>query len=248
MCNFKYSQLRMKRVKCLVVDDEPLAVKLILNHIHKIDQLEVVATCNNAIKAFEILNTQEIDLLFLDIKMPNLTGIDFLKTLRNPPKTIFTTAYREYAIESYDLEAIDYLLKPITFERFFKAVNRFLQITTSSTKETKVQLPKDDFIMIKSGNKHHKVQLSAIIYIESIKDYIKIHLNNDTRITAKYKIGDIARDLEEKSFLRVHRSYLINTNKITAFTAHDLELAEHQIPIGVSYKNEVNTFLESLGN
>ena len=110
------------KVKCLLVDDEPLAIKLLENHISKITSFEVVATCNNAMKALEILNTHEIDLLFLDIKMPTITGIDFLKSLRNPPKTIFTTAYREYALESYDLDIADYLLKPITFDRFFRAV------------------------------------------------------------------------------------------------------------------------------
>jgi two-component system, LytTR family, response regulator len=116
------------KIKCLVVDDEPLAVRLIENHIAKIDALEVVATANSALKAFEILNTQKIDLLFLDIKMPNITGIDFLKSLKHPPKTIFTTAYRDFAIESYELEVVDYLLKPITFERFFKSVDKMKNI------------------------------------------------------------------------------------------------------------------------
>ena len=234
------------KIKCLVVDDEPLAIKLLEKHISKIDALEIVATCNNAIKAFEILNTQEVDLLFLDIKMPNLTGIDFLKTLKNPPKTIFTTAYRDYAIESYDLGVIDYLLKPITFERFFKAVDRYLgdqkkqsQSIQYKEKET------DDFMLVKSGNKHHKVVINDILFIESLKDYIKIHTVDNKRIVSKYRISEIEQELKEESFLRVHRSYIININKISAFTVNDIEVNSTEIPIGASYKEKVVSFLNN---
>ncbi|MCF2873803.1 MULTISPECIES: LytR/AlgR family response regulator transcription factor [unclassified Tenacibaculum] len=234
------------KIKCLVVDDEPLAIKLLEKHISKIDALEIVATCNNAIKAFEILNTQEVDLLFLDIKMPNLTGIDFLKTLKNPPKTIFTTAYRDYAIESYDLGVIDYLLKPITFERFFKAVDRYLgdqkkqsQSIQYKEKET------DDFMLVKSGNKHHKVVINDILFIESLKDYIKIHTVDNKRIVSKYRISEIEQELKEVNFLRVHRSYIININKISAFTVNDIEVNSTEIPIGASYKEKVISFLNN---
>lgn len=232
------------KVKCLVVDDEPLAIKLLEKHISKIEALEVVATCNNAIKAFEILNTQEVDLLFLDIKMPNLTGIDFLKTLKNPPKTIFTTAYRDYAIESYDLGVIDYLLKPITFERFFKAIDRFLsdqKATVIEKKEKEV----DDFMLVKSGNKHHKVVINDILFIESLKDYIKIHTVNNKRIVSKYRISEIEQELKDESFLRVHRSYIINIDKISAFTVNDIEVNSTEIPIGASYKEKVISFLNN---
>ncbi|KAB1157191.1 response regulator transcription factor [Tenacibaculum aiptasiae] len=234
------------KIKCLVVDDEPLAIKLLEKHISKIDALEIVATCNNAIKAFEILNTQEVDLLFLDIKMPNLTGIDFLKTLKSPPKTIFTTAYRDYAIESYDLGVIDYLLKPITFERFFKAVDRYLgdqkkqsQSIQYKEKET------DDFMLVKSGNKHHKVIINDILFIESLKDYIKIHTADNKRIVSKYRISEIEQELKKENFLRVHRSYIININKISAFTVNDIEVNSTEIPIGASYKEKVISFLNN---
>ncbi|CAM1355993.1 LytR/AlgR family response regulator transcription factor [Tenacibaculum halocynthiae] len=233
------------KIKCLLVDDEPLAIKLIENHISKIDSLQVVATCNNAIKAFEILSTQEIDLLFLDIKMPNITGIDFLKTIKNPPKTIFTTAYRDYAIESYDLEVVDYLLKPITFERFFKSIDKFLRANSLIVPEKKEVL-KDEFILVKSGNKHHKIKIDQILFIESLKDYIKIHTVNDKRIVSKYKIGEIEEELAHKNFLRVHRSYVINTNKISAFTINDIEVNSVEIPIGASYKDKVITFLKNI--
>lgn len=232
------------KVKCLVVDDEPLAIKLLEKHISKIEALEVVATCNNAIKAFEILNTQQVDLLFLDIKMPNLTGIDFLKTLKNPPKTIFTTAYRDYALEGYDLGVVDYLLKPITFERFFKAVDRFLNDQNTSIVQQK-EKETGDFMLIKSGNKHHKVVIDDILFIESLKDYIKIHTVNNKRIVSKYRISEIEQELKNESFLRVHRSYIINIDKISAFTVNDIEVNSTEIPIGASYKEKVISFLNN---
>ncbi|CAM1346022.1 LytR/AlgR family response regulator transcription factor [Tenacibaculum crassostreae] len=234
-----------RKVKCLLVDDEPLAIKLLEKHIAKIDNLEVVATCNNAIKAFEILNTQEVDLLFLDIKMPNLTGIDFLKTLKSPPKTIFTTAYRDYAIESYDLGVIDYLLKPITFERFFKAVDRFLKDNAKPVENKSRQGSSDEFMLIKSGNKFHKVIVEDILFIESLKDYVKIHTVNDKRIVSKYRISEIEEELRDKNFLRVHRSYIINIDKISAFTVNDIEVNSIEIPIGASYKEKVVSFLNN---
>ena len=232
-------------VKCLLVDDEPLAIKLIENHISKISELEVVATCNNALKAFEILNTQEIDLLFLDIKMPNFTGLDFLKSLKNPPKTIFTTAYREYAVESYDLEVVDYLLKPITFERFFKSVDRFLREKNKPQKVAKETIS-EDYILVKSGSKYHKIETNNILYIESLKDYVKIHTLDNKRIVSKYKMNDMEALLSNANFLRVHRSYIINTQKISAFTVNDIDVNSTEIPIGASYKSKVISFLEKL--
>lgn len=234
-----------KKIKCLLVDDEPLAIKLLEKHIAKIESLEVVATCNNAIKAFEILNTKQVDLLFLDIKMPNLTGIDFLKTLKNPPKTIFTTAYRDYAIESYDLGVIDYLLKPITFERFFKAVDRFVKDNKTAVEVVPNKEAAEEFMLIKSGNKFHKVIIEDILFIESLKDYIKIHTTNNKKIVSKYRISEIEEELKEKNFLRVHRSYIINIDKISAFTVNDIEVNSTEIPIGASYKEKVVSFLNN---
>lgn len=238
------------KVKCLVVDDEPLAIRLIENHISKIDALEVVATCTNALKAFEIINRQQVDLLFLDIKMPDLTGIDFIKTLKNPPKTIFTTAYRDYAIEGYDLQVIDYLLKPITFERFFKSVEKFLRERQASEygesskklKENSV----DDFVVVRSGNKSCIIFLKDILFIESMKDYIKIHTVDGNFINSKYKIGDFEQDMAGRPFLRVHRSFIINLEKITAFTINDIEIGTVKIPVGSSHKERVITFLNTI--
>ena len=232
------------KVRCLIVDDEPLAIRLIEKHIAQIESFEVIATCNTALKAFEILNTEKIDLLFLDIKMPSITGIDFLKSLRNPPKTILTTAYRNYALESYDLDVVDYLLKPITFDRFFKAVERYYRENPINSSVQKTSTPinnsnsENTFIILKSGSKHHKIALNSILYIESLKDYIKVH-TNENRIVSKYKISDIEKELVDKSFLRVHRSFIVNTTKVTAFTPHDVEIGAVEIPIGISYKGTV---------
>ena len=234
------------KIKCLVVDDEPLAVNLIENHISNIEGFVVVATCNSAIKAFEVLNTQQIDLLFLDIKMPNITGVDFLKTLRYPPKTILTTAYRDYAIDGYDLGVIDYLLKPITFERFMKSIDRFLNgnnTKPSHAIQEDSELSNDSLI-VKSGTKHHKIKVNQILYIESLKDYIKIHLEGTKHIVSKYKISNIEEDLGKYSFLRVHRSFIINTDQVTAFTAQNIEISNTEIPIGGNYKDHVLSFLK----
>ncbi len=235
------------KIRCLLVDDEPLAIRLLENHMSKIDSFEVVATCNTAIKALEILQEKEIDLLFLDIKMPNINGVDFLKIHKNPPPTIITTAYREYAIEGYDLDIIDYLLKPITFDRFVRAIERFLRVTNKKATwiaQSKVAATPliEEMIMIKSGNKHHKVALTNILYIESLKDYVKIHTDAKT-IVSKNKISDLEEQLREDMFLRVHRSYIINHTKITAYTLNEIELGVIEIPIGVSYKKKVHDYL-----
>ncbi|GAA4777014.1 MULTISPECIES: LytR/AlgR family response regulator transcription factor [Flavobacterium] len=234
------------KIKCLIVDDEPLAIRLIENHISKIDVLEVVATANNAMKAFEILNTQQIDLLFLDIKMPNITGIDFLRSLKHPPKTIFTTAYRDFAIESYELEVVDYLLKPITFERFFKSVDKFLREKISVKVVDTIPQKKEEYILLKSAGKNYKIALNDVVYVESIKDYIKVHKTDGSSIISKYKIGNLEEELLTHDFIRIHRSYIVNASKVTAFSNTDIEVSGKEFPIGASYKDQVDLFLEKL--
>lgn len=231
--------------KCLLVDDEPLAIKLIESHIAKLPSLEVVATCNNPLEAYEILQNKNIDLLFLDIKMPNISGVDFLRTIKNPPPTIFTTAYRDYALESYDLEVIDYLLKPITFQRFFKAVHRFMNPKVQQQEVVNVV---SEFFLFKSGNKHHKIFFKDIVYVESLKDYVKIHFNKDKSVVGKYKISDIEQRLKDKDFLRIHRSFIVNKKRITAFSSTTLEIDFMDLPIGASYKSEVDLFIKSIKN
>lgn len=232
------------KTKCLIVDDEPLAIELIETHISQMDSFEVVATSHNAIKAFEILKTQTIDLIFLDIQMPMMTGIDFIKTLKNPPKVIITTAYRDYAVEGYELDIVDYLLKPITFERFFRAIEKYHQLTQKNTviqKETVNIKSEDDeaFIYVKSNKKHIKIYLKDLLYVESLKDYIKIFTTDESIIVVKQKISLVEEKLPDAQFLRVHRSFLVNKKYISAFTANDLEINNTEIPIGISYKQKV---------
>jgi DNA-binding LytR/AlgR family response regulator len=227
------------RIKCLIIDDEPLAAALIEAHVKQVPNLEVVAICINALEGFEILKKQSIDLIFLDIQMPLLTGIEFLKSLSNPPKVIFTTAYREYAIESYELEVVDYLLKPISFDRFFKAINKFFKTIETEKPSTVILESKEisKYIYVNSNKKQHKISFSEILYVESIKDYIRIHLT-DRSIITKDKISEFEHKLPS-SFLRTHRSYIVNTDKITAYTVHDVEIGEIEIPIGISYKKQL---------
>lgn len=222
------------KIRCLIVDDEPLAIQLLQKHIEQLDFFEVVATCNNAIKALEILNRQPIDLLFMDIKMPALSGLDLLKTLRHPPKTILTTAYREFALDGFELGVIDYLLKPITFDRFFKSVERYLNTTNYTVPEV-LSSSETQFIYLKSGHKYFKIDIKDIIYAESFKDYVDVHTKEKV-ITSKYKISELEKKLQCKGFLRIHRSFIVNLKHITAFTANDVELGKLELPIGDTYK------------
>lgn len=228
----------MKKTRCLLVDDEPLAIALLQKHVKQLDFLEVAETCPNALKALEILKKTEIDLMFLDIRMPAISGIDFLKMLHHPPKVIITTAYREYALDGYDLDIVDYLLKPITFDRFFKAIERYLRNNDSPVSSSLQVIKEPSNLYIKSAHKNIKVNPDDILYMESLKDYVKIY-TTDTTITAKYKISDMEAELAGEGFLRVHRSFIINLKHLTAFTSSDVEIGKVEIPIGESYKEMV---------
>jgi len=224
------------KYKCLIVDDEEHARNLIVNHLSNLDDFEIVATCSNAIEATKTLLTEEVDLVFLDIEMPVLKGTDMLKSLANKPKVIFTTAYRDYAIEGFELDAIDYLLKPIVFERFFKAIQKFIKHTDKATNDSLVSSNtlKPDFIFVSENRKKVKINFENILYIESLKDYIKIHLTNQSH-TIKYSISAFEKELDSR-FIRIHRSYLANKDKITAYTKKDIEINAIEIPIGENYK------------
>jgi len=229
----------MNQIRCLLVDDEPLAISLMEKHISQLDFLEVIGTCPNALKALETLKKTEVDLMFLDIRMPAISGIDFLKMLKNPPKVIITTAYREYALDGYDLDIVDYLLKPITFDRFFKSIERFLRNNNppmlNSAQPVAVE---SSNIYVKSGYRNVKIETDDILYMESLKDYVKIVTTGET-ITTKYRISDMETELAAKGFLRIHRSFIINLKQVTAFTANDVEIGKTELPIGESYKELV---------
>jgi len=225
---------------CIIIDDEKLARSLIENHLSKIDSIELVASCKSAIEASVILKEQPIDLLFLDIEMPVLKGTEFYKNLHQKPQVIFTTAYRDYAVEGFELNALDYLVKPITFTRFFKAVEKFLStknhqpLSLSASIDTTV---KQDYIFVTEDRKQVKIIFDEVLYIESLKNYIKIITTNKTHVV-KYSISSFEA-LLDKRFLRIHRSYIVNKYKVTAFTKQDVELNAVEIPIGESYKEAV---------
>ncbi|MEO6819389.1 MAG: LytTR family DNA-binding domain-containing protein [Ginsengibacter sp.] len=220
--------------KCLIVDDEPPALKIIKNYIDMVENLSIVASCSNAFQAMEILKKEKVDLLFLDIQMPKLTGIGFIKTLAQPPKVIFTTAYKEYAVDAFDLDAVDYLLKPVSLERFLKAVNK---VTNSNKVNEGIISPsRQGFLYFRSDRKMVKVFLDEIIFIESLKDYIRINRVSDQPLMVKQSISTIEAMLPPDLFLRIHRSFIISINKITAFTPHDVEIGNIEIPIGRQYQ------------
>ena len=254
----------MKKIKCLLVDDEPLAIALLKQHIAQVDLLEVSGDCANAVKALEVLRTKEIDVLFLDIRMPAVSGLELLKMLRHPPKVIITTAYREYALDGYDLDIVDYLLKPITFDRFLKAVERVLRqfdqtgaagtaaIRAGALPAAGVSGNEAATIYIKSGYKNVKVAVDTILYMESFKDYVKVYTKTGP-ITTKYKISDMESDLGSGQFLRIHRSFIVNLRQVTAFTASTLEVGGTveaggtELPIGESYKELVLKLIRKTG-
>ncbi|MEM7373386.1 MAG: LytTR family DNA-binding domain-containing protein [Bacteroidota bacterium] len=232
-------------VTCLIVDDEPLARDIIQSHVEQFPQLEVIASCQHALEAFEILKNRSIDLIFLDIQMPVMTGIEFVRNLPQPPAIIFTTAYRDYAVESYELDVIDYLLKPISFSRFFKAVNKFLDTHLRPPAPVEQSIPPKlpDHLFLNVNKKHVKVRFAEIQYVESLKDYIRIHLEGGTVVT-KERITVFAQKLPEY-FLRIHRSFIVNTQKISAYTAQDVEIGAKEIPIGGSYRSTVAQVLSN---
>jgi len=247
----------MPNLKCLIVDDEPLALDILETYINRIDSLDLVARCNNAIEAFNLIQQKDIDLLFLDIQMPKLTGIDFLKNINNPPRVVFTTAYRDYALEGYELDAVDYLLKPISFERFLRAVNKVSQMN-SPAQVTPIPIMTESsnsgydqaFIYLKADKKMIKFLLKDILYIESLKDYVRVKTAHK-EVVAYQKISYLEEKLPENKFLRVHRSFIVAIDKVEAFSATLIEINGKEIPIGRNYKNVVlkilnqNNLLES---
>jgi DNA-binding LytR/AlgR family response regulator len=232
-------------MKCIIVDDEPLAIEILEAYVGKIDQLEIAGTFRNAVSAFTFLQSNTVDLIFLDIQMPKLTGIDFLKTLKDPPKVILTTAYRDYAVDGFELEVVDYLLKPIPFERFLKAVAKVMHkpsLPPVQSPVSKTESNPDSFVYFKVDKKMIKTRMADILYIESIKDYVKVKTAEKDIITQQ-KISYLEESLPKDQFLRIHRSFIINLARVDAYTATDVELGKHHIPIGRNYKNDVNRVL-----
>ncbi|MFY0697484.1 MAG: response regulator transcription factor [Balneola sp.] len=226
-------------LSCFIIDDEPLAIEVIESHVSKIDGLEVKATFQNAVKAFQALRESQVDILFLDIQMPRLTGIEFLRMMKTPPKVIFTTAYREYALEGFELDVVDYLLKPISFNRFLKAVDKVFELhsVTEHSIKTADESNSKHFVFVPVDKKNVKICLNEIIYIESKRDYVLIKTLNKEVVTHQ-TLTYMEERLPNPSFLRVHRSFIINTKMIESWSNNEIELPGIQVPIGRTYKRE----------
>lgn len=237
-------------MKCIIVDDEPLAREVLESYVERIDGLELLTSCDNAVKAFDVLKKENVDLIFLDIQMPKLNGIDFLKVLNPQPKVIFTTAYREYAIESYELDVVDYLLKPISFQRFLMAVSKAMNGQLAVAKEaSQVVIPDElrseqPYIFLKADRKMVKVYLKDILYIESLKDYVRIKMPQKDVVSLQ-KISFLEQKLPEDCFVRIHRSFIVPIRKIEAFSQNVIEINGAELPIGRNYKEKVLQILNN---
>lgn len=225
-------------IKCIIVEDEVLAQQVIQSHLSKTEGFELVGTCNNAAEAAALLKEKEVDLIFLDIQLPGTTGLNFLRTLQNPPLVVLTTAYAEYALESYEFNVIDYLLKPISFSRFTQAVNKINagRLYPLDTKEE--DDPFRDHIFIKANSKFFKVNFNEIVYIQGMKDYLKIHTTQYNLVTHQ-TLADIEKALPPWQFMRVHKSYIVSIAFIKSIYGNSIEIDKAVIPIGNSYKDAV---------
>jgi len=227
--------------KCIIIDDEPLAIKVIKSHLSKFDFIEVVAECKNAMQAIEILKNQNINLMFLDINMPKITGLEFLKSLPHPPYVIITTAYREYALDGFDLDVVDYLLKPISFERFLKAINKFCERQEKSNCLNKTETNKKEdisYIFVQDGKTIYKVQLDKILFLEGFGEYVKINTLEKTFLSRK-TMAEYESCLSKNQFIRTHKSFIISLLQVSGFTASTVIIKGKEIPIGRTYKEVV---------
>lgn len=230
----------MSTINCLIVDDEELARSLIDNYVARLPDWNTVAQCSNPLEAMSILREQAVDVIFLDIQMPELSGVDFLKTMTQKPLVIFTTAYPEYALEGYQLDVIDYLLKPISFERFIKATQKAEELLTlkrGAQNQTAVPETKD-YLLVKSEHKVHKIKLSDIHYIQSMREYVAYHTPNG-RILSLHSLKKLEVELPSDRFLRIHKSYIIPIDRVKTLEGNLLHLDEVQLPIGANYRESV---------
>jgi DNA-binding LytR/AlgR family response regulator len=237
-------------MKCLAIDDEPLALDIIKEFCSKINFIDLVATSTNAVEVISILNQQMIDLIFLDIQMPNISGLEFIRSIEKPPLVVITTAYSTYAIEGFELNAIDYLVKPFAFERFFRAVNKAYEIVqlrqNKSTQPVIAEKPQFSarFLMVKVEYSTVRLELDEILFIEGLKDYVKIYCGARPLLT-KTTFKNLEDKLPSNSFIRVHKSYIISFSKIESVENNRILIAEKLIPIGNQYKTQFYQWIES---
>ncbi|KOP38607.1 DNA-binding response regulator [Flavobacterium sp. WLB] len=230
-------------MKCVIIDDEPLAVELLEDFVKKVDSLELVSTFNNAIDAVSFINQNNIDLIFLDIQMPHFSGIDFLNTIEKKPLVIFTTAYSDYAVEGFNLGAVDYLVKPIPFHRFLKSVVRAQQISNPAAAvqpiSESIATPEveQDFMFVRAEYENVKMNFSDILFIEGLKDYVKIYTTDNKFTLTLISLIKLENLLSSKGFSRIHRSYIINIKHVKSIQKNKVLISDKRIPISESYKN-----------
>ncbi|HET6994052.1 MAG TPA: LytTR family DNA-binding domain-containing protein [Chitinophagaceae bacterium] len=237
-----------KKIKCLVIDDELPARKILEKHISDVEALELAGSCTNAVEALSFLQSNAVDLLFLDIQMPHILGTNFIRTLKDPPKVIFTTAYRKYAVEGFELDAVDYILKPITFDRFLKSVNKIFQLnlqsnTAAPVTESAVE-PAHSFLYLRVDRKMVKVLFDEILYIEGLRDYVRIFTTTKTLVT-KHLLASLQEMLPADAFLRIHRSYIVSINKIDSYDSDFVGIQKKELPIGRLFKHDVSRLLSA---
>lgn len=228
------------KIRSLIIDDEPLAADVIQNYLEQLPQVEIVDRCANAMDAFSILSEQQVDLIFSDINMPRLNGIDFLKSLQHPPLVVITTAYRDYAVESFELNVVDYLVKPIALHRFLQAMDKVSQIMHSNQHyigETKLVESEKAFIFLKVDKRMVKVFLDEILFIESLKDYVRVHTIYENLVTHQ-NLNGMSKLLPADQFIRVHKSYVIAIDKVKALEGNSVEIGGKSIPLGRNYRKE----------
>jgi DNA-binding LytR/AlgR family response regulator len=226
------------KLSCIIIDDEPLARKGLREYIQDVDFLELVGEFDNPLKATQALTSQKVDLMFLDIHMPKITGIDFLRSLQHPPQVIFTTAYPQYAVDGFDLNVVDYLVKPISFDRFLKAVMKAKDVISKKDIVPSSTSPAEDYVFIKADNKLVKIFYHDILYIEALQNYVTIHTSNKKYITYLTFKG-MEESLPSDQFIRVHKSYLVSASKIESIEGNCIRIGQHEIPISRTVKEEV---------
>ena len=244
-------------IRCIAIDDEPLALRQIKNYIERVEKLELVALCSNAIEAKELLKTEQVDLLFVDINMPDINGIDFVRGLTNPPLVIFTTAYSEYALEGFRLDAVDYLLKPFSFDDFSRAAEKACSLrelhrmrderaaSASTIESIDEASDNNDYISIKSDYKVNLVRYNDIIYIESVGEYIRLHLKDGSKLTTLFRLKNMETELPQKNFMRVHRSYIVNIDYVSSFARGKIYLSNGDyVPISINYRDTFREHFE----
>ncbi|MBE9463331.1 LytR/AlgR family response regulator transcription factor [Dyadobacter subterraneus] len=228
-------------LNCVIVDDEPLAREGIANYVREVDFLHLTGTCENPVELIKMLDENPVDLIFLDIQMPKMSGIDFLKIVKNPPLVVITTAFPSFALESFQLDVLDYLLKPITFERFFKAASKAKDYHNLINRENSSENATEtgaDYFFIKCGNKYEKIVLTDILFIEGMQNYVTIYTNKGKFVTLLY-MKNLEQNLDSRFFIRVHKSYIVSVNRVEGIEGNEIFIQSHRIPVSRNHREQV---------